>query len=387
MNLKSSSGGVIATGLTLFTLVAASGLMMGQAHGQSQPVDSQSSAEQEIGQELETYASFDANTPPGNIAIGPDGRKFLSVHGFYGQAVKMVELFNDGSVKPYPTAAWASSPDENQIGLYNVLGVDVDKNGVLWMLDTSDEEHAGRLVGWNTRTESLEQIIYIAKPMIRASSFLNDLAIDNKNGKIYLADTAGNGQAAIVVVDIKTGQTRRVLEGSKFTQAENVDMTIEGRVITLSGKPVRLGVNPITIAPDSKWLYFGSMSGTSIYRVLTDDITDNTLDMAALEDNIERYGDKSLSDGMTIDGAGNMYVTSVTQGAIEVTDSSGDSRTLYKDQRIVWPDGFANGTDGYIYFTVNELHRSPVLNGGVNASKGEFKVMRFPVLAEGKADR
>nr|WP_158769595.1 L-dopachrome tautomerase-related protein [Paraglaciecola sp. L1A13] len=387
MNLKLSSGGMIATALTLFTLVAGSGLMMGQAHGQSQSVNSQSSAEQEIGQELETYASFDANTPPGNIAIGPDGRKFLSVHGFYGQPVKMVELFNDGSVKPYPTTAWASSPDENQIGLYNVLGVDVDKNGVLWMLDTSDEEHAGRLVGWNTRTESLEKIIYIAKPMIRASSFLNDLAIDNKNGKIYLADTAGNGQAAIVVVDIKTGQIRRVLEGSKFTQAEDVDMTIEGRVITLSGKPVRLGVNPITIDPNSKWLYFGSMSGTSIYRVLTDDIIDNTLNMAALEDNIERYGDKSLSDGMTIDGAGNIYVTSVTQGAIEVTDSSGDSHTLYKDQRIVWPDGFANGPDGYIYFTVNELYRSPVLNGGVNASKGEFKVMRFPVLATSETDR
>ena len=70
-----------------------------------------------------------------------------------------------------------------------------------------------------------------------------------------------------------------------------------------------------------------------------------------------------------------------------MTSPAGKSRTLYKDQRIVWPDGFAYGPDDYIYFTVNELHRSPVLNGGDNASQGEFKVMRFPALSKGKAGR
>ena len=189
------------------------------------------------------------------------------------------------------------------------------------------------------------------------------------------------------MADIKTGLVRRVLEGSEFTQAEDVDMTIEDRAITLGGQPVRLGVNPITIDPESNWLYFGAMSGTAIYRIKTADLIDTTLDAPALEDKIQRYGDKSLSDGITIDGGGNVYVTSVTKGAIEVTSPAGKSRTLYKDQRIVWPDGFAYGPDDYIYFTVNELHRSPVLNGGDNASQGEFKVMRFPALSKGKAGR
>ncbi|GAC31877.1 L-dopachrome tautomerase-related protein [Paraglaciecola polaris] len=383
MKVQSSPPSILARKLTLLTLIGVWALISSQAYGQSQP----ESQPQDIAHELETYALFDESTPPGNIAIGPDGRKFLSVHGFYGQALRMVELFNDGSVKPYPNKAWASAPDENQIGLYNVLGVDVDQKGVLWMLDTSSDDHAGRLVGWNTRTESLEKIIYIAKPMITSGSFLNDLAIDNKHGTIYLADTAANEQAAIILVDIKTGQTRRVLEGSQFTQAEDVDMSIDGTVITLGGEPVRLGVNPITIDPESNWLYFGAMSGTSIYRIKTDDLIDVSLDMSALENKIQRYGDKSLSDGITVDGGGNVYVTSVTQGAIEVTDSSGDSRTLYKDQRIVWPDGFAHGPDNYIYFTVNELHRSPVLNAGKNASQGEFKVMRFPALFTSKTAR
>lgn len=39
--------------------------------------------------DLNTVATFDAQHPPGNIAITPSGRKFLSVHGFYGQKQKL----------------------------------------------------------------------------------------------------------------------------------------------------------------------------------------------------------------------------------------------------------------------------------------------------------
>ena len=40
--------------------------------------------------ELTTVATFDAQHPPGNIAITPSGRKFLSIHGFYGQNQKII---------------------------------------------------------------------------------------------------------------------------------------------------------------------------------------------------------------------------------------------------------------------------------------------------------
>jgi len=52
--------------------------------------------------DLKTVATFDAQHPPGNIAITPSGRKFLSVHGFYGQKQKIMELLSDGTTKPYP---------------------------------------------------------------------------------------------------------------------------------------------------------------------------------------------------------------------------------------------------------------------------------------------
>ncbi|GAA58406.1 hypothetical protein P20652_0260 [Pseudoalteromonas sp. BSi20652] len=43
--------------------------------------------------DLKTVATFDAQHPPGNIAITPSGRKFLSVHGFFGQKAKNYGAF------------------------------------------------------------------------------------------------------------------------------------------------------------------------------------------------------------------------------------------------------------------------------------------------------
>ncbi|MEI8618424.1 hypothetical protein P4S63_18675 [Pseudoalteromonas sp. B193] len=60
-----------------------------------------------------------------------------------------------------------------------------------------------------------------------------------------------------------------MLQNSHYTTAENIDMVIDGRIMSLGGQPARLGVNPITLDPNEDWLYFGSMSGTSVYRIAT----------------------------------------------------------------------------------------------------------------------
>lgn len=338
-------------------------------------------------QDFETVAVFDQSVPPGNIAVGPDERIFLSVHGFFGQPVKVVELLKDGTTKPYPNNEWAYAPKKGSNGLYGVLGLNVDENGVLWMLDTSGEDRSGRLVGWDTKKEKLHKIIYLAEPIIRSDSFLNDLAIDTTNNFIYIADTASQGAAAIIVVNLATGHTRRVLEGAKVTQAEDLDMVIDDRVIRLGDAPARIGVNPITIDPQHQWVYFGAMSGKSIYRIQTGDLSNTDLGDEVLEQKVERYGDKPLSDGITMDGDGNVYITSITDDSIGVVTKEGIYKTLFRRDDLSWPDGLAFGPDQKIYATINELHRSPVLNGGQNEAKGEFKVIRFDSLAKGKSGR
>ena len=331
--------------------------------------------------ELETYLEFPKDTPPGNLAIAPDGRMFMSVHEFYGPELRVVEVMPDGSTKPYPTEDWARAPEGDGNGLNGVLGLRVDRDGILWMLDGQNAERTGRVIGWNTRTEELHAIYYIGQPVARAFSFLNDLAVDRENEAIYISDTANHTESAIIVIDLETGRAKRVLEGSQFTKAEDTPMIIDGKEVLLGGNPAKIGVNPITIDPTNTWVYFAPMTASAMYRVRTQDLTDESLSDAELASRVERYGDKPISDGSTIDADGNVYITAMTDNAIGVTKPDGSYEVLFQsDENLPWPDGFSMGVDGYVYATVNELHRSPVLNGGEDASLGTYRIVRFPAL-------
>lgn len=340
---------------------------------------------QDNNQPIDIIATLDADTPPGNIAIGADGRIFLSIHAFFSQSLRIAELLPDGSTKPYPNEDWAFIPESpNDNGIYDVLGLNVDREGVLWILDTSGADRSGRLIGWDTKAETLHRIIYLGAPFVEADSFLNDLSIDRDHDFVYIADT---GIAAILVVNLKTGAVRRVLKGSKVTSAEPIDMVIDGKIVTLGGQNARLGINPITIDHKSEYVYFGAMTGTSVYRVRTADLRDAALLDEDLIKRVERYGDKPISDGITIDDKGYVYITSITDDSLGVTKPDGTYEALVKRDDLSWPDGLAVGPDDYIYATINELHRSPVLNGGENAAKGEFKVIRIKALSEATTGR
>lgn len=339
--------------------------------------------------DIEILAEFSLENPPGNIAITPKGRLIMSQHQFYGAPLRVVEVMDDGSVTAFPNQTWSSQPNSNGVGLHTVLGLRSDKNGVVWMLDRSPGEgQPGKIVAWDTINEQLERVIYIPQPIIKDSSFLNDLAVDLQHNAIYITDTSGGIDSALIVVDLNTGFSRRVLEGDASTRPEAIEMIIDGRTITLGGEPAKIGVNPITIDPDNQWVYYAPMSGTSLYRIRTQDLLDSSLSPQILSSKVQRYGDKPICDGITIDGAGNVYLTAITDNAIGVVDSSGKYRTLYQDDKLLsWTDGMAFSQDNYIYVTVSQLQNSPPLNNGENAFQPPFYLVRFPALAAGKVGR
>ncbi|SHH80659.1 L-dopachrome tautomerase-related protein [Cognatishimia maritima] len=338
--------------------------------------------------ELETYVELGREIPPGNIAVGPEGRVFISVHEFYGLDLRMAEVFADGSTRPYPDEDWARAPNGKGLGLNGVLGLQVDRSGILWMLDGQREDHVGRVVGWDTKSETLHAVYSLGQPATRPTSFLNDLAVDKDHGAIYIADTGDGQNSAIVVLDTKTGQARRVLEGSRFTLPEDLPMMVDGKELIFGGQPARVGINPITVDPTNTWVYFGPMTSESLYRVRTRDLLDPSLSDSDLEARVERYGDKAISDGISVDAAGNVYITAITDNAIGVTKADGTYEVLHQsDERLSWPDGFAVGHDGYVYATVNQLQRSPVLNNGVDKSSGAYSIVRFQSLEEAISGR
>jgi sugar lactone lactonase YvrE len=72
---------------------------------------------------------------------------------------------------------------------------------------------------------------------------------------------------------------------------------------------------------------------------------------------VERFADITLSDGITTDDSGNIYITDMENSAIHRVDPGGNLQTLFKDsKRLRWPDGFSFGPDGDLYVTESALH-------------------------------
>lgn len=331
--------------------------------------------------EIEIVAELENG--PGNVTVSPDGRIFLSMHQFYGPEFRVVELLPNGSLVPYPNERWSGPRGDDgtaEVGLTAVLGLRSDSNGVIWFLDNGGGDPTkARLVGWNSRSNELTAVLTVPATASIEGSFHNDLAIDEKRGVVYLADIAGG----IGVVDLSTGEGWRWLDGNPAATADDVDFVVRGEVLTDPNKePVRTNLNPITISPEGDWVYFGSMNGLSVFRVPAELLADRNSSADVVEAAVERYGSKPPSDGITIDNAGNVYITDGGGNAIGVTRPDGTYKTLVVDRRIEWPDGLSTGPDGYIYATVNRLNNAPPLNGGEMTEHGKpYYLIRFRPLA------
>ena len=276
---------------------------------------------------------------------------------------------------------WAAARSEEGIGLEGVLGIQAGEDGIVWMLDNG--RRGSRIVAWNTNADSLHRIIEIDRSARAKGSFFNDIAVDPVRRSIFISDASARNPA-LVVVDLDSGDARRVLERHPTVMAEPIPMRIGDKTygVDRDGNPrAQIGVDGITIDPRSEWVYYGASQSRDLWRIRASDLVDGSLSEAELAARIQRYGDRPVCDGITVDGAGNVYVTDLTSYAVGVVDSTGNYRILHRDQEwLSWPDG-------YIYVVANQLHLSAPFNRGKNLSVPPYYVVRFPALAPGSVGR
>jgi hypothetical protein len=55
--------------------------------------------------------------------------------------------------------------------------------------------------------------------------------------------------------------------------------------------------------------------------------------------------------------------------------------------KLSWPDAISGGPDGRMYVAVNQLHRSPPLNRGVNRAQPPFYIVSFQPLSPAAVGR
>jgi sugar lactone lactonase YvrE len=339
----------------------------------------------------EIHARLDQG--PGNVTVTQTGRVIFSQHPFYGPAYSVVELKGGDQPTPFPNAELNNRDGGSGLRLDSVLGIRAAANGVVWMLDNGMRGGTTpKLVGWNTLSDRLHRVVYLEPPVAPKDQFVNDLAVDLAHKRIFISDPAGGANAGIIVVDLESGAARRVLQGHASVVPENVDLVIDGKPVEMKdaqGNRVRphIGVNPITEDLQNEWVYFGPMHGHGLYRVKATDLADDKLPPEALAQRVERYADKPISDGISIDRDGNIYLGELAENAIGVITPDRKYRRLSQCPNLSWVDSLSFGPEGQLYAVVNRLHQSAVLNAGENASKPPYFLLRVYALAPGMAGR
>ncbi|MFO1417460.1 MAG: L-dopachrome tautomerase-related protein [Methylotetracoccus sp.] len=333
------------------------------------------------------------NQGPGNVTVTETGRVIMSQHQFYEPAYSVVELKGTDSTVPFPNAALNDRTGQSGVKLDSVLGIRAAPNGIVWMLDNGMRSGVRpKLVGWDILSERLHRVIYLDPPVTSKDQFVNDFAVDLAHKRIFISDPAGGADAGIIVVDLETGSARRVLQGHQSVVPEHVDLLIDGKPLQVKdaqGNLVRphIGVNPITEDLQNEWVYFGPMHGHSLYRMRATDLADDKLSPETLAQRVERYADKPISDGISIDRDGNIYLGELAENAIGFIGADRKYRRLSQCPNLSWVDSFSFGPDGKLYAVVNRLHQSAMLNGGDNASKPPYFLLKVNALAAGMAGR
>ncbi len=319
------------------------------------------------------------DTRPGNPAVGPDGTIYFSNHPFDAPEFKVMRLVN-GQAVPFPNVAVSRA-------FAAVIGVQVDADGTVWILDMGSAETSPKLLGWDTEADRLAAVHYLPKEASVENSFHQDFAIDEKRDVAFIADMSragivGESKPAIVVVDLKTGQTRRLLQGHAYLQPKPGSvMKAEGAPLTFTdddgeSHPVELGLNPIAVDPRDEWVYFSTLNPGPIYRVRTTILGDFAKPETEIIETIELYADKPASDGIAVGNNGRVYITNVAKNAISIADAEG-TRIWVQDPRLVWPDGLYVAPDGSVVATINQLNRAAPFNGGEAGAEKPFLIVRI----------
>ena len=326
---------------------------------------------------LEEVLSYDL--PIGNVAVSAEGRIFFTVHPEARPKGNKLLEYVDGASIPFPDG-------KSQPHLFDtVLGIAIDRYDRLWTIDHGNHGlRTARLLAFDIGTGELVHDQSFGRDIAPLGSFLQDLQVSADGRTVVIADASfWRKSPALVVYDVETATARRVLESHRSVSAEKYLIKANDRVMSFAGGVVSLrgGVDGITLG--NEWLYFGALSGSSLYRVRLSDIRDLTAPNSQIRARVERVVEKPLSDGMSTDQAGNVYITDVEHNAIFRLDPNGELRTLIRSPDVRWPDALSFGPDGWLYVADSALSEVVLQSRDHIESSAPYKIFRVQLDTPG----
>lgn len=346
-------------------------------HGGGESYQDLTKAPQLRGDALEEVLAY--SEPIGNVAVSSSGRIFFTVHPeSRPRGNKLLEYMNGASV-PFPSL-------RQQKELFDTpLGIAIDRFDRLWVIDHGNHgTRTAHIIAIDLNTGEVLRNQGFDKSVAPFGSLLQDLQVSANGRSIIIADASfWRKRPALIVYDVETGNARRVLEGDPSVSAENYMIRSHGQNMEFLGGMVALRGGVDGIALGKKWLYYGALSGSGLYRIRLKDLRNETLPASQLATRVERYSDKPLSDGMSLDTSGGVYITDVEHSAIFRVAPDKSLSTLLRSPKIRWPDALSFGPDGYLYVADSALPELILKSTEHIQANGPYRVFRFQPGLEG----
>jgi sugar lactone lactonase YvrE len=307
---------------------------------------------------------------PAGFKTDKDGNFYLSVPrwapGIPATVNKIVVVEGKAMLSAYPSWEMNTIGDPNM--LQCVLGWEIDEHNHAWLLDQGHIEGkrcvdgAQKLVCWDMNENRLVESIKIPDEIASYdASFLNDLAVDNANGYVYIADSGIYSdplQAGLIVYNMRTKELRRILHQHESTQdVPGYWFQIAGRQVW-KDRPMRTGADGIALSADRKTLYWCPLTARHLYAIDTAIIQDPSTPDKVIEAAVVDLGEKETNtDGMGADNNGLIYCTMTEcQGIGIYNPTTKQFSPFITDERMIWVDGMTFDNKGHLIFNSNRLH-------------------------------
>ena len=311
--------------------------------------------------------------PLGKVAVSRGNRLFFTVHPTSGTEGNKLLEWVDGASEP-----WPDSRTQMEI-LDTPLGIFADTLDRLWVLDHGSHGMRNpRLLGLDIETGKLIADVRFTRPVAPPGSLLTDVAVSPDGNTLIASDASyWRKRPALIVYDIRSGSTRRILDGHQSVSAERYVIRSNGRSMSFLGGIFALRTGVTGLAVDDDWVYYGAMSGSGLYRVPLAAVRDRALAAEDLAASVERYAGKPLSGGFVLDPGGYLYVADVEHNAVAIVGPDRKPRTLIQSAAMRWPEGIAIGSDGWIYVTDSALSELMFRPAAEVAENGPYSLFRF----------
>jgi sugar lactone lactonase YvrE len=345
---------------------------------------------------LETLATFDSGAMPTGIAVSRSGRIFVSFPRWTDQVTSSIVEIVNGQPTPYPDSETNKfEPADPTHHLLCVQSVTVDDDDRLWALDAAAPNFGtvvpggAKLVCFELGGNRVEQTIFFPNDVALPHSYLNDVRFDLKHGDkgyAFITDSSDRASNAIIVVDLSSRQSWRALNDDPSVKAEpNYSPVVDGQPLLLRslGKdpmPMTTGVDGIAISPDGNTAYYCPLSGDHLYQIPTKVLEDPKATDAQRSAAVVDLGSRGFpSDGLAMGVSGKLYLTDYVNHAIHVREPGGWYRLVLAGPCLAWPDSLSLGSNGNLFFTVNQLQNSARFHDGKDLRRPPYFALRIPV--------